>query len=371
MHISSLENMDRALAYYAPTTTGRVIDIGAMNVNGSYRELFDKSVNYVGLDLEAGPGVDVVLDDPYKLPFDDESVDLVISGQMLEHCAFFWKTFEEIARVLSPNGICIMIAPSAGPAHYKVDYYRFYADAWSAIADWCGLRVVDNWIDERGEWHDNVAVFQKGYKTNKKLYPIKRDSKFNASRSLSATTDSITVVKETDKRVKDILNSLQVNEYLQIGNGLNDVRLHGRGTFISEHSNIFPLVDVANYYRCSSSDFFHFSSKETFGKFDVAYIRGKRFFDDIYRDFICVERLMKSSGVIIIDSIYDKRESEELDFNEGTGYKFLDILKSLRKTLEVNIDFQKSCGLISITNLEPNNAVLAEKYNSVVMRMLK
>lgn len=371
MHISSLENMDRALAYYAPTTTGRVIDIGAMNVNGSYRDLFDKSVNYVGLDLEAGPGVDVVLADPYKLPFDDESVDLVISGQMLEHCAFFWKTFEEIARVLSPNGICIMIAPSAGPAHYKVDYYRFYADAWSAIANWSGLRIVDSWIDKRGEWHDNVAVFQKGNKTNKKLYPIKRDSRFNASRKLRTADDSSTFATETDKKVEGILKSLVPSEYLQIGDGLQDMRLRGRGTFVSERANIFPAVDIATYYRCSSGDFFHFLNKETLGEFDVAYIRGKRFFDDIYRDFICVERVMKNNGVIIIDSIFDQREVGELKENGGNAYKFLDILKSLRKTLDINTDLQKPYGLISITKLEPSSLVLAEKYNSVVMRLLK
>lgn len=84
MHASSMENMARCITSYMDIEDITVVDLGAMNVNGSYRELMPDHAHYVGVDLEAGNGVDVVLEDVYTLPFEDGSVDIVLSGQMLE-----------------------------------------------------------------------------------------------------------------------------------------------------------------------------------------------------------------------------------------------------------------------------------------------
>lgn len=111
--------MRRCVDWYVDASAKRVVDLGAMNVNGSYRELFGPCAEYIGVDLEPGPGVDLVLSDIYTLPFEDNSVDLVLSGQMLEHCGQFWRVFSEISRVLKPEGLVIAIAPSSGPVHRK------------------------------------------------------------------------------------------------------------------------------------------------------------------------------------------------------------------------------------------------------------
>ena len=376
MHISSLENMDRALGYYSKEVKGTIIDIGAMNVNGSYRELFGGDVNYIGLDLEPGPGVDIVLDDPYILPFESNSVDLVISGQMLEHCAFFWKTFEEISRILSKNGVCIMIAPSSGPAHYKVDYYRFYSDAWSAIAEWSKLNIVDQWIDKRGEWHDNVAIFQKGMDIKKVLYPRARRSMFNMSRREKYLVNSDESrfdisFPELQKKVIEMISRYQPNEYLQIGAGLEAAVISGHGTFVSDRNNIFPSVDVATYYRCSSDDFFHFFDNSNGKKFDLAYIRGKYLFDDIYRDFINIEQMMNPSGAIIVDGIIGAEHIGVTSGDVHDSWKFLEIIKQHRKNLQINTEMLSEHGLVIISKLEPNNKILLHRYNSFVMNLLK
>lgn len=139
----------------------RVLDVGAYDVNGSYRALFDPAtVSYVGADLEAGPGVDVHLTAHDRLPFEDGEFDVVLSGQMLEHGSFFWESFREMARVVSPTGCLVVIAPSSGPIHrYPVDCYRFYPDAYQALADWSGMQLVDVFHDNRGDWKDLVGVF--------------------------------------------------------------------------------------------------------------------------------------------------------------------------------------------------------------------
>jgi hypothetical protein len=67
-----------------------------------------------------------------------------------------------MARVVRPEGFIFLIAPSAGPIHrYPVDYYRFYPDAYVALAKHAGCVLVQSWLDERGPWRDLVGVFRR------------------------------------------------------------------------------------------------------------------------------------------------------------------------------------------------------------------
>ncbi len=169
MHPSSLENMqhcfDRFLldGYLDERESVSVLDLGSMDVNGSYRDIFQHpKIDYIGADLTPGKGVDLVLEDPYRIPLADSSVDVVVSGQMLEHCEFFWLTFQEMSRVVTEDGFIFLIAPSAGPIHrYPVDCYRFYPDAYRALAKMSGCHLLEWRLDERGPWHDLVGIFSK------------------------------------------------------------------------------------------------------------------------------------------------------------------------------------------------------------------
>lgn len=169
MHESSMRHMQTCIEkhlHWSDTMASRkVVDLGAMNVNGSYRELYDPTrFEYVGIDMAPGPGVDLVITDPYKIPIADGTADVVISGQMLEHNEFFWKTFEEKVRILKDDGYIIMIAPSRGPIHkYPQDCYRFYPDAYAGLAKYTNSILIDCWMDG-GQWGDLVGVFTKRYR---------------------------------------------------------------------------------------------------------------------------------------------------------------------------------------------------------------
>ena len=96
MHISSLENLRRLLkCHLTPDprfTSSRfsVLEVGSADVNGSYRNIFAPlDCSYHGVDLAPGIGVDTVLDDPYSLPFADDTFDVVLSGQTFEHAELF------------------------------------------------------------------------------------------------------------------------------------------------------------------------------------------------------------------------------------------------------------------------------------------
>lgn len=170
MHPSALTNGKLFFDTYTPSLkAGTVVDIGAQNVNGSLSDVMPSQLNYVGVDFVKAKGVDVVLDDPYTLPFENESVDIVVSSSCLEHSEMFWLMFLEILRVLRPSGLFYMNVPSNGDFHrYPVDCWRFYPDSGNALVTWAkrnGMRprLLESFVSEQyvDLWNDYVAVFVK------------------------------------------------------------------------------------------------------------------------------------------------------------------------------------------------------------------
>lgn len=151
----------------------KVVDIGAQNVNGSIKDVCPDDLEYIGVDFVMGKGVDIVLDDPYVLPFEDESIDAIVCSSCFEHSDMFWLVFNEILRILKPTGLVYINAPSNGYIHrWPVDCWRFYPDAGNALVTWAKRSgydpvLLESFIGPRasetmdGAWNDFVAVFAK------------------------------------------------------------------------------------------------------------------------------------------------------------------------------------------------------------------
>jgi SAM-dependent methyltransferase len=187
MHASALRQADRFFRTYAMDDP-LVVDIGAQDVNGSIRSVCPH--RYVGVDCAPGAGVDVVLDDPYRLPQADESVDIVVSSSCFEHSEFFWIVFLEILRVLKPHGLLYLNAPSNGDIHrFPVDCWRFYPDAAEALAKW-GRRngyecqTLEHFTANRSGsvFNDYIAVFIKDGR-HADLYPRRMLESFDDYRN--------------------------------------------------------------------------------------------------------------------------------------------------------------------------------------------
>jgi SAM-dependent methyltransferase len=181
MHDTAIENGKRFFRTYCGQDEDiTIVDIGAQNVNGSLREFSPSKAKYIGVDFVAGNGVDVVLTDPYKLPFDDESVDVVVSSSVFEHSEMFWVLFIEIMRILRSDGLFYLNAPSNGDFHrFPVDCYRFYPDSGKALAKWAnhnGLNtsILESYIcRQRSDiWNDFVCIFIKD-KSYAEKYPTR------------------------------------------------------------------------------------------------------------------------------------------------------------------------------------------------------
>lgn len=156
--------------YWRPSFK-RILDVGALNVNGTLRDHAPPGSDYVGLDMEKGPGVDIVHpDQSAPFPFADSSFDLVVSTSCFEHSLMFWATFLEMVRVVRPGGFIYINAPSNGNYHaYPYDCWRFYPDAGLALAAWArsaGYReacLVESFFSrpQSDIWTDCTMVFSK------------------------------------------------------------------------------------------------------------------------------------------------------------------------------------------------------------------
>lgn len=171
MHTSAMKRMQWFVDNYVPKDKHvRVLDVGSYNVNGCYKSLLSNhDVEYVGLDIESGPNVDVVVADPYDWKeLEDSSFDFVISGNAFEHIQYPWLTMEQIYKKLKPQGFTCILAPFClGEHRYPTDCYRYYPDGFVALATWAGLQSIQATtgglpagIDE---WTRNTWISSENY----------------------------------------------------------------------------------------------------------------------------------------------------------------------------------------------------------------
>lgn len=79
----------------------------------------------------------------YEIPTPDDSFDVVLAGQVIEHVRRIWQWVPELARVAKPGGIVILISPISWPYHAApYDCWRIYPDGMRALCDEAGLEVL-------------------------------------------------------------------------------------------------------------------------------------------------------------------------------------------------------------------------------------
>jgi len=85
-----------------------------------------KQPNFVGMDSQKLPGVDIIHDiEKIPWPLPDESVLTAVAHHVLEHIdpaqGKFLKVMDEIWRVMKPNGQFAFVTPYAGSVGYWQD----------------------------------------------------------------------------------------------------------------------------------------------------------------------------------------------------------------------------------------------------------
>ena len=163
MHKSSIVNMENFIHKYLTDQFNqsnlKVLDVGSQEFDGTYdtyRELF-KNHTYVGFDIVLGKNVDIT----DWNDIEDNSFDVVISGQTFEHAFDDVALIKQIARVLKPNCYCCIIAPSRGKQHCLPDYRRYCPNDFIVLAEQVNLKVIEAEIKSAGKWGDCVLIAYK------------------------------------------------------------------------------------------------------------------------------------------------------------------------------------------------------------------
>jgi SAM-dependent methyltransferase len=123
------------LTKHIPSLNGSILEVGSKDYGStsSYRKLY-ANCEYVGVDMEMGEGVDIVLDmvlGTGSLPL--SHFDLVICCSVLEHVSKPWIFAENLQQLIKPNGMVYMSVPWVWRYHpYPDDYFRF---SWRGIQE--------------------------------------------------------------------------------------------------------------------------------------------------------------------------------------------------------------------------------------------
>ena len=107
-----------------------ILEVGSYDINGSLRPIIESwaPLEYIGVDIEEGPGVDLVCNvEDIIGRFGKESFDIVISTELVEHVRDWRIVISNIKNVCNQNGIMLITTRSYGfPFHaYPNDFWRF------------------------------------------------------------------------------------------------------------------------------------------------------------------------------------------------------------------------------------------------------
>jgi len=94
----------------------KVLEVGSLDLNGSIRQFFNAK-EYIGIDVGAGPGVDIVCEGQ-EFNYPDEYFDITVSSECFEHNPFWLETFLNMIRMTKKDGLVIFSCASEGrPEH--------------------------------------------------------------------------------------------------------------------------------------------------------------------------------------------------------------------------------------------------------------
>jgi hypothetical protein len=124
----------------------RVLEVGSRAVSGvAVRGAFVQGIDYVGMDVHAGPNVDIT-GDAHVLGemFAPESFDGVFSLSVFEHLLMPWVVVLETNKILKIGGLTMIATHPTWPPHeWPWDFWRFQENAfWALFNQSTGFEIV-------------------------------------------------------------------------------------------------------------------------------------------------------------------------------------------------------------------------------------
>lgn len=115
-----------------------VLEVGCGR--GYYKPLFGE--NYIGTDISLRPAADFVCDLVDQKCLKDESVDVLLLNNVIEHVYDFFPLMENCVKSLKKNGLLIITVPYTSTLHQTpADYFRYTEFALKKIIEQLNLKI--------------------------------------------------------------------------------------------------------------------------------------------------------------------------------------------------------------------------------------
>jgi SAM-dependent methyltransferase len=112
----------------------KVLEVGSNDINGTVRGLFS-DCDYIGIDVAAGSGVDVVAQgQEFNAP--DNSFDTVISCECFEHNPYWQDTLKNMLRICRPSGLVLISCASTGRPEHGTARTNHYSSQLTMDIGW-------------------------------------------------------------------------------------------------------------------------------------------------------------------------------------------------------------------------------------------
>jgi hypothetical protein len=135
------------VSHLGSLSRGKVLEIGSRARSGhDYRHIVPRELEYVGLDILAGPNVDIV-GDAHKLSrlFPSDSFDGLYSIAVFEHLMMPWLVVLEMNKVMKVGAVGWIVTHQTFPLHeIPWDFWRYSIYTWRALFNKStGFEVID------------------------------------------------------------------------------------------------------------------------------------------------------------------------------------------------------------------------------------
>jgi len=130
-----------------------VADIGSQDVNGTYKTLIEPRFAYVGFDRTLGKNVNIVMQGEFYTGLPSDTADILLCGQVLEHCRNPFLLAQEIIRITKTGGVLLIVAPFTWVEHkFPIDCWRFLPDGMRLLFPAEQVKCLDTYITGADCW---------------------------------------------------------------------------------------------------------------------------------------------------------------------------------------------------------------------------